>query len=92
MWCTQKENCNYGNHNRKISESRKGAKNVSAWKPVFQFSVDGVFIRKWDSVAEAGNAFKPKYKHMASSISQCCRGIIKQAGGYVWKYVNLDVA
>ena len=32
-WCTQKYNNNYGNHNKKMSESHMGAKNLMYSKP-----------------------------------------------------------
>ena len=43
---------------------------------------DGVIIAEICGVLEAGRQTKINYK----SISSCCRGVRKSAGGYQWKY------
>lgn len=53
------------------------------WKPVAQFTKDGEFVRQWDSAKEACEALGIH----KSTLCQCCRGIKKSAGGYVWEYV-----
>ena len=87
-WCTVKENINYGNHNKRISESRKGMKCPWNWKAVKQFSLNGRFIKEWASMKKAAESVNPADKFLKEKISQCCRGIIKAAGGFVWKYVS----
>lgn len=49
-------------------------------KPVNQYSIDGTFIRKWDSLSTAANALNID----KSCISSCCRGKTKTSHGYVW--------
>lgn len=54
-------------------------------KPLLQFSKDGIFIGKWTSVKEAGETL-----HISrGNISSCCTGVLKSAGGFIWRYVNI---
>ena len=51
-------------------------------KPVFQYSTDGILIKKWDSVRSAEKGLN------IGHISKVCnsRRSYKTSGGYVWKY------
>lgn len=75
-WCTRKYNLNYGNHNRRLSES-KGT-------PVNQFTKTGEFVAEYKSMAEASKSTGINTAH----ISACCmnKPHCNTAGGYVWKY------
>lgn len=75
-WCTQQYNLNYGNCREKLSK----AKSVS----VLQFSIDGIFIRRWSSAKEASE----KLGVDASAVTGCARGKRKTHGGYVWRYAE----
>lgn len=86
---------------KKMSESNKGKKrsketieNLSKShiglksghvRAVDKYDIDGNFIESYESVADAlrKNCIK---NH--SSISNCCSGKIKTAGGFKWKYKN----
>jgi group I intron endonuclease len=57
-----------------IAESNK--------KPTYQYSKDGTFIGEWDSGTEAWQTLGIQ----RGDISACCKGKIKSAGGFVWKY------
>ena len=51
-------------------------------KKVMQLTVEGELVQIWDSLTQAA-----KENGMdISSICQCCKGTIKTAGGYIWKY------
>lgn len=50
---------------------------------VGQYHIDGEFIRTWDSIASATRELGIG----ANTISTCCSGKYKSAGGFVWKYV-----
>ena len=50
-------------------------------KQVNQFSLDGAFIKRWPSLAEAG-----RNGYDRTGISMCCNGKRKTANGYIWKY------
>lgn len=69
-WCTNKYNCNYGNHSKHLS------------KPILQFDKNGNYIRKWNGASEAGRTLNI----CIQSIQKCCKSKRFSAGGYVWKY------
>ena len=52
------------------------------WKEVFQFSKDEVFIKKYPSVAIAGD----ETGFHKQNIAKTARGGNKTCGGYIWKY------
>lgn len=54
------------------------------YKTVFQFDLNGILLRKWNSVQEIEKELKIRH----SSISSCCNGKIKSAGGYIWSFQN----
>ena len=72
--------------NQKISNKLKGRKiNWSKTKPIFQYDLEGNFIKEWISATEAG-----KYLNKPSSaISECCSNKRKSAYKYIWKYKSL---
>lgn len=51
---------------------------------VYQFSLNGDLIRKWDRIADARKALNIS----TSRISACCRNRCKTAGGFIWRYEN----
>lgn len=80
-WVTTRENNNYGTRNKRISNSQLNRKDCS--KRILQFSINGEFIKEWESIAEAvRNGFNRK------GISCVCRGVdnYNTSGGYIWKY------
>ena len=56
-------------------------------KPILQFDLDGNFIKDWSSMMEAYR----ETKIPQTSISSCCRGLLKHAGGFIFKYKNEEV-
>ena len=70
-----------------ISKSLKGrvfTKNhiKKLGKPVSQLSLNGEFIKKWDSMTIASIKLGVNY----SGISECVRGNRNKAGNYKWEY------
>lgn len=63
----------------KLTDEEKLARGA---KSVLQFTLQGVFIQKFLSLHEASNSTKIS----RSTISLCCSGKYKQAGGFVWRY------
>lgn len=55
-------------------------------KSVYQYSLDGVFIREWKSGIEV----ERELGYSSAHISACCYGRIKSAYGYQWSYVKVD--
>lgn len=75
---------------QKMSAKRKGVKLSKEHsqhigdghkKPLIQMTLSGEFVREWDSVRSASEAFN-NLKH----IDGVCRGERKSAGGYKWIY------
>ena len=76
MWCTYKENTNWGNCRKKIS--------VRVAKAVGQYTKDGLLIKQWNSMSAAANAL-----HLPlSEISKCTRNQKHSSGGYKWRYIH----
>ena len=73
--CSKENNPMYGVH-------RYGKDNPSARK-IAQYDQEGNFICAWDYIKQASQEL-----HIDnSSISKVCRGKLKYAGGFVWKYI-----
>lgn len=79
-WCTPKYNSNYGTARARNSALTRNHPNTS--RSVLQFDMNGKFIKEWPSLHE------PQRLKIASSssISRVCRGIEKQANGFIWRY------
>ena len=80
-WVTTRENNNYGTRNKRIAKSQLNRKDCS--KSVLQFSINGEFIKEWESIADAG-----RHGFNRKGISCVCRGVVNYntSGGYIWKY------
>ena len=50
-WCDRKYNVNYGNRTKRVTEKLKNKKEWS--KPVIQYTLDGQFVKEWESINEA---------------------------------------
>lgn len=66
---------------RKQSEAHLGNKNKSA-KSVLQFSQDGIFLKEWNCIMN----IKRELGIDNSSVVKCCKGKLKFAGGFIWRY------
>lgn len=53
-------------------------------KKVNQYDKNNNFIQVWDAIKHAGDFLNIDYK----TIDYCCKGIYKQAGGFIWRYAN----
>lgn len=73
-WCSVEYNNNYGTLRERMAKKQS--------MPIIQYSIDGAFIKKWSSLAEAGRQMKLSPGH----LSNCCNGKTKTAGGFIWKY------
>lgn len=79
-WCTPKYNNSYGGHRKRLSDSMTNNQKMS--KRVSQYTLDGVFIKEWPSISEAGRTLGISF----SNIAACCREKRNRASGYIWKY------
>ena len=75
-WCTQQYNLAYGTGKKRMIEKH--------YHILLQYSLDGVFVKQWNSAREAERSFGNGKGH----ISRCCNGKEKQAYGYIWKYAS----
>lgn len=73
----------YGRHEDNPMYGKYG-KNHPSSKPVYQYSLDGIFIKKWDSMTEAVISLG-KTQSAVTYISACYRGKIRTALGYIWR-------
>ena len=71
-WCTKLYNCNYGTRNKRVNKG----------KPIYQLSLEGKVIRKWDMIKQASE----KLNIEKVCIARCCRKEQKTAGGYRWEF------
>jgi hypothetical protein len=81
---------------RKQSEAKKGkqpsTKSIERTvelrsKKIYQYDLDGNFIREWKSSAVAGRDLNIDQ----SSIRKCVKGKLNHIGGFVWReYLNLN--
>lgn len=58
-------------------------KTRSLGKPVLQYSLDGKYIKRYDSLSSAAREFG---SNNVSNIKSCCQGRIKSAYNFLWKY------
>lgn len=66
----------------KFSQERKIKHAKSHFKSILQLNIDGLLIREWESIKEAGETLKIN----RGSISTCLKGKCNNAGRYNWKY------
>lgn len=59
-WCDRRYNNNYGGHNLKIAKSHS--------KPVIQYTLDGKFVKEWESATAASR----ELGFPQSAINWCC--------------------
>ena len=83
-----KDNPMYGKHHteeskKKMSEANKGTKN-SRTKKVNQYDYQMNLIKTWDYIKQV----EEELGIASQSISSCCKGKRKSAGGFIWKYTE----
>lgn len=71
-------------HRKKLSEAIKGKKNPLLWKPILQYSSEGIFIKEWPCISEAQEVCKTKH------IAACATGKRNFAAGFIWRYKTSD--
>ena len=71
-------------HRRKLSEAITGTKVPAKWKPILQYSLEGVFIKEWPSISEAQDVYDTGH------IGACATGKRNFAAGFIWRYKTSD--
>ena len=81
-WCSQKYNSNYGTGNQRRRKTYK--KKYS--KKIRQYTLNGDFVREYDSIADA-SFYSGAQK---SEICSCCKRVKNciSAKGYLWRYAD----
>lgn len=75
---------------KKMQEKSAKSKNANATH-VFQYNLDGNFLKEWDCIQDAADFYNMKSK---SSISNCCKANVEKdsnfsiAKGFIWKYAG----
>ena len=81
---TCKENINYGTRNARSANKcfiiLKNRKDQS--KPVLQFTLEGFMVKEYPSIKQV----ERELGFYTSNIVNCCKGKLKQAYGFKWKY------
>lgn len=77
-WCTQSYNLNYGTARKRMAMTKS--------KTVYQYSLDGKFIKKWSSSYEV----ERKLGIHNTLINRCANGKKKSTHGYIWSYDRLE--
>ena len=72
----------YGKHHKESTKKKMSISNKNKSK-VNKYDLNGNFICSYNSITEA-----IKQNPKAAHISDVCRGIRKQAAGFIWKYAS----
>ena len=89
-WCTPSENnLNPITYEKRIGENCYmfgiiGSKHRAS-KPVCKFTKKGIFIKEYDNAQEFAREHN---LYSGSNVSSCCKGKLKTAYGYIWKYTE----
>ena len=76
-WCTNQENA--------IHCFKTGRKIYT--RKINQYTKDLIFVKQWNSIKDASKTLKISH----NNISSCCSNKLKTAGGYIWKYKEVDI-
>ena len=74
-WCTYAENNTHGTRIARVAKACS--------KPVGQYTLDGELVKIWQSPCEAGKQIGLSDSH----VSKVANGKLKQAYGFIWRYV-----
>lgn len=77
-WCSRVENIRHA--------IETGLKKPIKGRNILQTTKDGTVVNKYESIRGATRAMN---KGMGN-IANCCRGKIKSAYGYIWKYDDIN--
>ena len=75
-WCTCKENIQHAIQNKLIDNKKR----------VSMYSLDGSFIKEFDSITIA----EKETGVLVVNICACCNKKVRQAGGFLWRYEKYD--
>ena len=56
-------------------------------RPVNQYTLDGDFVKYWESMQAVQDSRTFGTARCSSQISRCCNGKLKKTKGFIWKWV-----
>lgn len=87
-WCTPKENLlNPISHKRRLESVKrvsKGKFGIESHKhrSIYQYSLDGKFIREWGCISDACRELKID----TGGVTKAAQGLQAHCGGFIWRY------
>jgi hypothetical protein len=66
---------------KKMSEAARLKMSKHQKLPIIQYDLDGNYIKDWDGIVDAAKQYG-----YSTNILRCCKGMNKQAYGFIWKY------
>lgn len=66
----------------KSKPRKKGIRN----RPVFQYDLNGSFLKKWENLSE----IEKELGFKRNAVGNCCLGNHKTSNGYIWEYAKED--
>lgn len=84
-WCTRSENVLHA-FRMGLKKNKKGQESCHAI-PVYQYDLQGNFIKKWNSMVDACQAVGAD----SGNLSYACSGKIKTCMGYIWSYEYREI-
>jgi hypothetical protein len=78
-WCTQNMNVHHS-----INEGTSAV--FHQRKRIAQYSLNGEFIREWDSIHEATISLGKEGQH--GNLRKVCQGKRNSFAGYIWKFID----
>lgn len=87
IWVNEDGSIDYNKSNLEWCDEKYNTR-YSLSKPIMQFTIDGELVRKWDATIDIENNLGINH----SAVSNCCKNKYgyKTAGGYIWKYYDLE--
>lgn len=82
-WCDRKYNINYGTA---IERRRQKQINGKLSKKIYQYGLDGEFVKEWVSMSEATRQLGVR----TGDLSRCCQGKNHVCRGYQWRWEKYD--
>ena len=81
---TNSDDTGQGNIGRKKEIIDRASMKIS--KKVYQYDLNGNFIKEYKSAREAGRALGKSH----GNISKCCKGIFKHTAGFIFRYEKCE--
>lgn len=90
-WCTHSYNIRVSSTHKEAAKHRTGINNaggIAVQKACERLSDNGVALEEYKSISDAHR----KTRINLSNISACCRGMRETAGGYKWRFKEVNYA